>query len=124
MPTEREAQEEIRKLRTELGIQTESEVQAEISALQQEISTLFPTFGEWNTEQDELDKRSTLEATQTFGANFLTGAEAMVDEGATAIGELFSGKASLEQAEGTWLEKTLRQLNNNKTTRASQRLLA
>ena len=47
MPTEREVQDEIRKLRAELGIQTEGEVQAEIATLQQELSALPETFEEY-----------------------------------------------------------------------------
>ena len=70
------------------------------NALDQRLSALFPTFDEWNAEQDELDKRSNWEATKTFTDNFITGAGAMWDEGGKALDELTSGKAGWDSLGG------------------------
>lgn len=72
------------------------------NALDQRLSALFPTFDEWNAEQDELDKRSNWEATKTFGSNFITGAGAMLDEGGKALDEITSGKAGWDSLGGIW----------------------
>ena len=72
------------------------------NALDQRLSALFPTFDEWNAEQDELDKRSNWEATKTFADNFITGAGALAEEGAKAVKEVATGKAGWDSLGGIW----------------------
>jgi hypothetical protein len=68
MPTEREVQDEIRKLRAELGIQSESEVQAEIATLQQELSALPETFEEFTVRRQKEKERPFTEDITAFGS--------------------------------------------------------
>ena len=72
------------------------------NALDQRLSALFPTFDEWNAEQDELDKRSNWEATKTFADNFITGAGALAEEGAKAVKEVATSKAGWDSLGGIW----------------------
>ena len=80
-----------------------SPVDAEYEALSRELAMLPQTYDEWLAEEREKDKRSAWQATKTFASNILTGANAMLDEGKKAVGEVVGGKAEWKDVKrGVW----------------------